>query len=145
MATIETLISNLSSVDFNNIIEESITDTSQQLVQAQRNQMLHGKNVFGELIGKYRSEPYARKKYKMNSLAGFGNVDLRLENNFQKDIFVDPRDNSVVIDSGNEKTEKLIEKYGKEIFGLNKDYASGYSTNDMGPVATKKIIQQIHK
>lgn len=145
MATIETLMSNLSSVDFNQVMEEAVTDTSPALKAAQQNQMLHGRNAAGDIIGKYRNPAYARKKYLLNPLAGNGNVDLRLKNEFQQDIFVDARENSAVIDSGNEKTEALIKKYGENIFGLNKDYAGEYAVNDMGPVATKNIIQQIHK
>lgn len=145
MATIETLIQNLRAVDFNEVLEGSVTETAPKLIQAQRDQMLHGKKADGELIGKYRNPLYAKKKYEMNPLAGFGNVDLRLKNEFQREIFVDARERSVVIDSGNEKTASLIKKYDENIFGLNKDYTGEYAVNDMGPAATKKIIQQIHK
>lgn len=145
MATIETLMNNLSAVDFNEVIEGSVAGTARELAQAQRDQMLHGKNAEGDLIGKYRNPAYARKKYEMNPLAGFGNVDLRLKNEFQQDIIVDARERAAVIDSANEKTEQLIKKYGKNIFGLNKDYAGEYAVTVMGPVATKEIIQQIHK
>jgi hypothetical protein len=145
MATIGHLIKNLEEVDINNVIEESMNDTVGSFARLQRLQMLSGKNSEGRRIGRYKNAAYARKKYQLSRLAGYGNVDLRLTGDFYRGVTVDPRSNSVVIDSGDYKTEILTDKYGEEIFGLNQEYAGEYSVNYLSPVAVEKIKKQILK
>ena len=62
----------------------------------------------------------------MNSLAGFGNVDLKLTGDFQFELFVDVRADTFVIDSADEKSQKLKSKYGEMIFGLADDYSDRF-------------------
>lgn len=144
MATIGHLINNLKAVNFNEVIEQAVEITAKDLSRKQQDQMLHGLNAEGDKIGKYKNPRYAEKKYAMNPLAGKGNVDLKLTGAFQKDIVVDAREISVVIDSADVKSAMLQKKYGK-VFGLNKEYAGSYASQQMGPAATKIIISQIHK
>lgn len=142
MATIDQLITNVQQLNFITIIEESIDQTKEQYKELQRDQMLSGEGKNGK-IGKYQSKSYASKKEQINPKPGFGNVDLKLTGSFQNEIFVDVRTNSVVVDSADAKSGKLIEKYGDNIFGLNVVNQSNYSINEMGPVAVKKIKEQI--
>lgn len=127
MATLASLKRKFQQLDVRTLVMYSVDETAKQFIMMQQLQMITGYNSLGKRIGKYRNKVYAQKKYTQNPFAGYGNVDLRLTEAFQRDIFIDVRDMGVVIDSGDEKTEKLIEKYGREIFGLNKKSATEYS------------------
>jgi hypothetical protein len=48
-------------------------------------------------------------------------IDLFDKGDFQKELFVDVRENTFVIDSADRKTDKLIKQFGGEILGLNED------------------------
>lgn len=156
MATIDQLIKRAKSLKFREIIRESVEETRSEIVQAQRDQMLHGLKSDGKKIGKYKNPDYARKKYQMNQLAGMGNVDLKYTGEFQSEAFVDTRNDSVVfgsadnvpVDTGDGtmgKTDKLVEQYGGDIFGLSPSYAAEYSQNHLGPIAQNKIIKKLTK
>lgn len=107
--------------------------------------MLFGERSDGKKIGKYKSVPYAVRKQAMNPLAGFKIVDLRLSGEFHGGIFADVREDKVVFDSLDSKTEDLVDKYGEKIFGLNQKNASEYSTNYLAPVAVTNFKKQILK
>jgi hypothetical protein len=145
MASIGHLIDNLENLDFNNVIEESMIDTVDSFVRLQRLQMLSGQTSEGRKIGRYKSPAYAKKKYQLSRLAGYGNVDLRLTGDFYRGVTVDPRSKSVAIGGADYKTEILTDKYGEEIFGLNQEYAGEYSVNYLAPVAVERIKKHIIK
>lgn len=105
-------------IDLQFIIESSLIDSQEDYVKLQKDQMMNGLNVYDEKIGRYRSTDYATKKYAQSSLAGFGNVDLRLKGPFQSAIFADVRSDIIVIDSLDAKTDDLLAKYSDKIFGL---------------------------
>lgn len=140
--TIDRLIANTAALNFNDVIRESVQDTKEILADLQTDQMLHGKNANGNVIGVYAWEEYAEQKSRQNSLPGFGIVDLRREGNFYRGITVNANANSVTITSTDGKTDKLVSKYGEEIFGLNVDYKARY-LEDFNPVAIDKIKKQI--
>lgn len=145
MPTIDHLIRNLESVKMPDVIHDAVVETTDDMKRLQRFQMLTGEAADDTKIGKYRNPVYAKQKFAQNPLAGLGNVDLRLKGDFYREILVDARVNSVVIDSADEKTQALINKYGEEIFGLNTEFSSEYATQHMGPVASDTIRKQIHK
>ena len=142
--TIDQIIRNTESLSIPDIIRETADDTKEILADLQADQMLHGKNANGNVIGVYAWEEYAEQKSRQNSLPGFGIVDLMREGNFYRGITVNANANSVTINSTDGKTDKLVSKYGEEIFGLNIEYRAKY-LEDFNPVALDKIKQQIFK
>ncbi len=145
MGTIQRLIRNTTALNMQDEIQYAMYRTSQKLAEFQRLQMLYGQRSDGKRIGRYASKEYARKKHALNPLAGFRNVDLKLEGYFHGDIFVDVRDGHVIFDSGNEKTIDLIGKYGETILGLNPTFAGEYSRDVLKPEVTKNIKAKILK
>lgn len=137
---IDRLIENTEAIDFNEVIETSVDQTAKEFIETQQDQMFHGINAKGDSIGKYRSKAYANRKLALNPL---GVVDLKLTGEFYKGMFIDPRTNSVVIDSADPKSDGLQKKY-KEVFGLSPAYVPEY-LKSFSPVATENIINQIHK
>jgi hypothetical protein len=142
MPGINAMIAKLNSVDLNEIIADSIEETKLDLNKVQKEQLLHGEGKNGR-IGRYRNHKYAEAKHRLNPLAGLGNVDLKLKGDYYKGVFVDVRSGSVVIESGDNKTAKLTEKYGENISGLNPDYAAGYSNDYLAPQAIDRIKKKI--
>jgi glycerol-3-phosphate cytidylyltransferase-like family protein len=149
VATIEQLIENLKAVNIPEVIQASVSETIEEIKNYQQQQMFFGLNAQGEktkrLDGKY--DIYSPMTVAIKRLKGqpTDRVTLRDTQDFYIGITVKPERSEVIINSSDEKTSKLIEMYGEDIFGLNKDYAAEYSTNDLGPIATNKIREQIHK
>lgn len=121
MATLLQLYNRIQRVKEDEVIEETMDQSSPVITEKQREQMLTGVNSEGKKIGKYRSPAYARKKNAMNPLPGLGVPDLRLTGQFYKGIYTEIRGDKIITDSTDEKTQDLADKYGENIFGLNKD------------------------
>lgn len=143
MTTIAGLKKRVDGLNVSDQSQFAIDDTRGQLVLKQQMQMLHGLDAKGEKIGKYRNPEYAAAKYAMNPLAGEGYVDLRLTKQFFNDQFVDVRTDVFVIDSGDPKTRLLVQKYGEDIFGLNKDYKAEYVKEDLQLVFLQNVRKAV--
>lgn len=100
----------------------------QQMVEADKNRELRKAKIneleFGLMpdrskIGFYASDDYAFYKNNLNGLAGFGNVDLILTGSWSNSLFPIRKGEGFVFDSGNNKHEGLLEKYGNGIASLN--------------------------
>lgn len=100
--------------------------TKDQLLNVQRDQMIHGISSQGDGIGLYRSEEYADKKYEQSPLAGYGNVDLRLTGDFYNAMKATPVEEGLAIYSTDKKAKGLEEKYGASIYTLSKLYKPKY-------------------
>ena len=98
---------------------DALHDTEGNYEELQKRQMMKGLASDGGKIGEYASEDYAEEKFRLSDEAGFGNVDLRLHGPFQNRIKVEVSDEGIDVDSDDEKTEALVEKYGKRIWTLN--------------------------
>lgn len=120
MTTISDLLETLERLDVPFEAAESIHDSRETIVEKQRDQLLHGIRANGKMIGKYRSKVYAAKKFAQNPLAGFGNMDWKLEGDVHRDLFVDVREDIYIIDSADSKTGDLIERFG-DPFGLTEE------------------------
>ncbi len=100
------------------IIGECMLSEQEEIVRLNTDQMTEGLNADGEQIGEYHSQSYALEKNQQNPKAGFGNVDLYREGNFQGRMYLIATQGEYEISSLDEKTNKLIGKYGEDIFGL---------------------------
>jgi hypothetical protein len=143
MVTISSLKKRIDSLNISEQSMYAIDETRDKIILKQQMQMMHGLDSKGSKIGRYGSVKYAAAKFANNPLAGEGYVDLMLTKDFYNDQFVDVRTDTFVIDSGDEKTNKLIKKYGEDIFGLSKDYKKEYVQEDLHPVLLKNIRKAI--
>lgn len=143
MPGINEMIRRAQALDLKEVVQVSVVSTVQEYEQLQKFQMLTGQDSKGNKLGKYKNRKYAEKKFAMNPLAGFGNMDFRLSGDFFKEFFTRAGTNSVFISSGNNKTERLL-KINKDAFGLNKMNLSEYSVHHMGPKANELVKKQLH-
>ena len=142
---LETLKKNVKNLNFNEIIEEAVTNTDKKAADLQRKQMLYGEASDDKKIGKYASEAYAAEKYKMNKKAGRGNKDLKLTGSFHRFILVDPRKTYVVFSSADEKLAEILKREGARIFGLNTPYTVEYVSKYLGPEIQTIINNELSK
>lgn len=105
------------------ITARAMQDTKQVAEDAQRDQMLHGKDKNGNPIGKYRDGMYAILKNKMNKLPGAGFADLKLTGAFHNGIYLKLDSDTFGFQSRDSKNDKLTTKYGDRIWGLSAPYA----------------------
>lgn len=141
--TIDKLISNTQKLDIASIVAKSAEATKKRIIAFQLDQWIHGQKSTGKKIGKYKSAKYRQKKFSMNPLAGYGNVDLKLTGALHKATFVAVLDRSLLIESGDEKFPDLSFKYGKDIAGLTEKNARLYASKYLQPEAIKQIKKQL--
>ena len=127
----QAIMSIVSSKDF--LMEEVVNQVIDQ--------MEHGLNGDGKKIGKYdvkNSTYYARKKYEINPLAGYGYVDLMYTHDFVRNLFAEINGDSIHIDSTDWKSEMLQDEYGENIMNLNKG-----SKTILGELIAIKLIKKL--
>lgn len=139
MATLEQQIEKMKKLNIREQLENAFIDTQDDLTRAQRDQMLHGLDKFGDKIGKYKNKAYAAKKFAMNQKAGLGYKDLKLEGDFHREIIVDVRTNWIYFSSADEKLGDILAREGENIFGLSPKYAECYSQQWLETAANKRI------
>ena len=121
MNAIEKLIFKIDSIQ-NNLLTTVVTvlnENSDELEQAQRDQMAEGKNANGNNIGRLKDRAYALRKKATGGKARLGIADLRNKGNFYKGITAKANKSVLTITSTDEKTDLLINKYTEQIFGYN--------------------------
>jgi len=125
-----------------NLLSESmkaLAETKEDFVEANVDQMRHGKNKNGNIIGEYRSAWYGDFKTRMNPLAG-GNVDLILTGAFTSGMYLELMSRgSYKIDSKEQKRNDLVKKYGSDIFGLGGEYKSKAINKNFRRVLIEKV------
>lgn len=115
---------NLKGISINQLTIDSVKEAEVLFLDANADQLLHGKREDGSLIGKYASRDYAASKYMENSLAGFGNIDLILTGAFKNGIFYKYLADGLLIDSNGKEKEggfDLLQHYGDDVLGFTNE------------------------
>lgn len=141
MASIGILIDKAEQIDLNQAISEAIDATAKQFIDEQKDQLLHGINSAGDPIGQYKNKRYALMKNAMNPIPGFGVPDLRLKGNFYGGLFIDARNDRIVVDSADEKAKYIYQRYG-DVLGLSGQFQDQY-VRVFRPEAVRNIKAQI--
>ena len=133
-----------TNLNFEEVVGNALEVQREKLIDYQQLQMLEGKKADGEQIGKYKNTYYANRKFGMNSLAGYGNVDLRLTNEFQRNINVRFFSNALTVFSTDSKSTDLMDKYGPNIFGLNADFIIQFGKDFLNEEISKQIKNKVY-
>lgn len=143
MASLFELRKRFENLNIDQLAKEAIKETREQLIDIQKDQLLHGERKDGSKIGRYKNSSYAAKKFSNNPLAGSGNVDLKLTGEYHEELFVDVREQTLVIDSAADpdKVASIIEKYGDPL-GLNEQSLDEYKPISQ-KVLNNKIISKV--
>lgn len=132
MITPSDLFNTLKELNLKQVAVTSLKNKSEAYLDANRGQMLEGKGK-NKNIGTYRNKQYASFKKELNSKAGLGNVDLKLTGSFQEGMTMTMNGDDIDVDSTDSKTGDLVNKYGGQIFGLNKGTQSTFVEETLQP------------
>jgi len=125
MPTVIDMIENLDKFNVKTETVRIFVANGNEIIGLNQEQMLRGQTSEGKKIGKYSDSPmgkeYAEMKADMNSLPGKGNVDLKLEGDFQRDMKMKLQGEVIDIDSADWKSPMLQKAYTPKIFGLQKE------------------------
>ena len=103
------------------LVDYQLHENEKWIREKIRNRWALGKKPDGSIIGLYRSEDYAEDKYKQNSKAGFGNVDLTLTGSLWRGIQISGFNDEYEVFSSDSKYEDITEKYGYYNFNITED------------------------
>ena len=136
--TIKQKYDNYKKLNLQKVGLELLSETKQDYLDEQRQQMLHGEDNQGANIGEYQSQAYASMKNRMNALAD-GYVDLKLTGSFQDKLDLIKRGSGKFeVLSRDKKNGILVGKYGSKIFLLNDKYLHNYRLLFM-----PKLVQRV--
>lgn len=133
MRTVANLLKALQPISIRDTALEAMGDTSENYIELQREQMVAGISSLGGKIGKYKSNKYAQMKFALSSVAGFGNVDLKLTGAFQDAMRADIDNIGFQVYSLDPKAASLEQRYGTIVFTLADDRKNIY-IGDLWPV-----------
>lgn len=119
--------------------ENAVVETKADFIALNIDQLKHGEKADGSQVGRYKDKYYALKKYRMNVLAGEGNVDLILNKDFTGGLDIVKNADHVEEISRDGKSELLKKKYGENILGLQEDNIAKYRRKSFLPSVRKRV------
>jgi hypothetical protein len=138
------LIDKFQRLDVDQVANESMTEITPDIEQAQREQFLKGEASDGSIIGRYKSSAYARMKNQLNPVAGLGIVDLTLHKDFSRNVNAAIESGKLFLNSIDPKAEWLGKRYGDDrISGLNAESKVPLVRNKLRPAMMRNIRKTI--
>lgn len=123
----------------NDIGQNAIVETKADFIELNIDQLKHGEKADGTQIGRYKNKWYALKKYRMNVLAGEGNIDLINTKNFIGKLDIVRNADFAEAISRDDKSEMLQENYGENILGLQEKNIITYRRKAFLPSVRKRV------
>lgn len=123
-----------------------VQEDSTYAIDLNTSQLLSGIDSKGKKLKTYRNKEYAAFKDNINPLPGFGTPDLKLTGSFQANMYLQFKASvgwPVSFYSTDSKTQKLVDQYGKSIFGLTQDNLKNFQQHVLPKV--KKLFASIFK
>ena len=110
----------VATLDLADILEEVFDDVSEQIIDLQKEQLRSGIDAKGKFMPDYHPLTIMKKK-EMGVVLEHKGVILFDEGDFYSGIFKGANKGVLSLSSIDFKTEMLINRYGKDIFGFNND------------------------
>lgn len=114
--------SNFKKVD--EYFRRAIVENQEELLDLNIAQLESGKDSLGAFLDQYASDAYAKFKKFHGSQAPLGIPDLKLEGDFHSGFILKADGSEFIFTSTDEKKDRLVDKYGEDIFGLSEDSLS---------------------
>lgn len=122
MTTIAEMYNNFKRVNLRKQVPIILEQNKEELIALNQRQLyIKSQDSEEEPLQFYRSNGYADLKHRLNSSPGFGRPDLFLTGAFYKGFTVTVSPTFYIINSNDSKTQKLVAKYGPNIFGLSEE------------------------
>ncbi|HEX7906232.1 MAG TPA: hypothetical protein VF487_20300 [Chitinophagaceae bacterium] len=139
MATIAEVNNRIQALNLRAEVPKIIKETSDAIADQQAEQMINGQRSDNKEINPQYSPLTIEIKKSKGQVTD--RVTLRDTGSFQNKIAVYVKEDRFDITSTDEKTGQLEKKYGRQIFGLNKQHLEEYGRESFQP-ALKKYIEQ---
>ena len=133
----------LDSINITSLVDESIKETSNVIIDAVRGQIEHGMSS-EDYLPVYKSQKYASKKQQLGSKAPPGITDLKLTGSFLNKLYIRIEKYNILIRSRDKKNNVLLKKYGSEIFVMNETNEYSY-INILRDKIQKRIKNELFK
>lgn len=147
MASIDEMIKKFEKINFNDILDDSVMETSEDLLNHNRMQLLFGESVQSDVLGRYKRKEYADFKFEHSSQyhAPYGTYNFDLYGYFQNAMYVRPLITQIEVGSKDSKTDYLesLARGGGRVFGLNKENLPDYARNKVLPVYQRRLRKQL--
>jgi hypothetical protein len=129
--TVNQMLSRLQSLNVGSLASSSLSAHTEDMADAQREQLMQGRDSLDMTLRQYRSPTYAQMKNAMNSRPGLGNPDLFLTGATHRSISFEVAGQSI-------KTNV------NDIHGLEEKYSTGMSNPFLLSPKTKKELKDEH-
>lgn len=121
----------------------AVKDNETEILDANTAQLSVGKDSMGRLLEEYESDAYAKMKKgpPFNSKAPMGIPNLYLEGDFYEGFTLKYSGYEMTITSTDVKTDRLVAKYGEDIFGLSEEQLKNLSILESFLIAFRNELQ----
>lgn len=144
MATIEQLYEAFSKVKLREDLPDIILENGTAMAELVEGQLQQGKTAASvSITPSYANQYYAKKKFTMNSLPGYGIPDLKLTGDYYQGIGVAIKsEDEYDIESDVDYAGKLNEQYGDETLALSEESKQVYCDDTLGPAIANYILEK---
>ena len=127
MSTVKEILDRLRSLDIHRAVKTTLGEGRELMLDLNRDQLMQGKRSDGsDITPEYT---YFTRLRKMEQGANPDVVSLYDTGDFQREMYLDVGNDTLEIDSMDDKSSELKDKYGEGIFGLDdtsrKEYVGG--------------------
>ncbi len=122
------------------IFRRAVLENEAEILDLNTAQLERGEDSFGNLLDEYASDTYAQFKQALGSKAPLGIPDLKLEGDFYSGFVLKYDGAAFFITSTDEKKDRLKDKYGEDVFGLQEK-----SIFDIGPDLLRSYLRITRK
>lgn len=120
----------------------TLSDQNGTIKKAKINEFEFGLRPNFTKIGLYSNDAYAHKKYLMNPLAGYDQVDGILTGNTVGSLFT-IKDGDLFKVRARFQWANLIKRYGQDLEGLNQKTFEKIQTQEQAPILAKYINEEL--
>ena len=120
----------------------TLSDQNGTIKKAKINEFEFGLRPNFKKIGLYSNDAYAQKKYLLNPLAGFDQVDGILTGNTVGSLFTQKKGDSFIF-KARYQWANLIKRYGQDLEGLNQKTFEKIQTQEQAPILAKYINEEL--
>lgn len=124
----------------NELVKDAVLMTGDKAIEINQSQLYdQSEDRKQRKLQDYSDADYARYKQTLNPLLALGSPDLKETGAFYDAFYAEVSGQKITLNSTDFKTDRLVKKYGEDIFGLNPDNLVFYARNYVKP----KILTDI--
>lgn len=107
------IVAPLKKIDFTDLFKQALQQNEEKVFDLNKQQLDRGKDATGDSLGRYKNFRYKNR---------WEPVDLLRTGEFRRKLTLAESKKTAEVFSQDEKNDKLVKKYGKDIFGISKTY-----------------------